>query len=325
MRVLITGAGGFIGHHLVADQLRRDRIVTAVDLRVERLLPLASHPNLRVVQADFRDAAIIEPALKDQAVCFHLASAHLETGVEDAVFWGVNVDGARRLAERACRAGVGRLVHCSSVGVYGNLKHWPVHEDAECNPDIPYERSKLAGEQAVSAFARQTGYPVVIVRPSWVYGPGCPRTIKLFRSIRRGRFFFVGTGETLRHPIYVDDLVAGMELAAMHARAPGQVFILAGPRAVTLRELAHQIAARVGVPPPRLRLPYPAVWAACYLLELAYRPAKKQAPFSRRSLKFYTGNAAFDTRRAAEGLDFRPQVDLHHGVGLTYQAISGQL
>jgi nucleoside-diphosphate-sugar epimerase len=325
VRVLITGAGGFIGHHLVADQLQRGHQVTALDLKLERLESFAANARLRRLQGDFSDHRIIEQALQGQDVCFHLASAHLETTVGESRFWRTNVDGARDLVEQAARAGVGRVVHCSSVGVYGDLQNPPADEGTECHPDIAYERTKLAGERAVRAVAERTGNRVVILRPAWVYGPGCPRTLKLFRSIHKGRFFYVGSGQTLRHPIHIDDLLVGLEMAAHHEAAPGQVFILAGPRAVTLRELVNEIAGCLGKPAPRIQLPYGFVWPACALLEWMFGVAGKEAPFSRRSLKFFTGNTAFCTRKAAESLAFRARIDLREGLSLTYQALAGQL
>src|SRR5690606_18199305 len=159
---------------------------------------------------------------------------------------------------------------CSSVGVFGDIKNPPADEASECHPDIPYEQSKLAGERAVLDYAERSGYDVVVVRPAWVYGPGCPRTAKLFRTIEKGRFFFVGDGRTLRHPVYIEDMVRGFEVAATHERALSNTFIIAGPRAVTLEELTGEIARCMDVAPPKLRLPEPVVRAACRGLEIGY-------------------------------------------------------
>lgn len=321
MRVLITGAGGFIGHHLVADQLKRGREVTAVDLHVERLQPIINNSKLQVLQGDFTDRSFLDHHLPGHDICFHLASAHLETGVGEDYFWNVNVQGARDFVERCYQAGIRRFVHCSSVGVYGDIRKPPANEGTECYPDIPYEKSKLAGEHAVREFGLQNGYPVVSLRPSWVYGPGCPRTLKLFKTIKKGHFFYVGSGNTLRHPIYIDDMVEGFEIAAVHEQAPGEVFIIAGPRVVALDELVGRIASCLDVAPPRLRLPQSLVWAGCYLLESAFGLMSKEPPFSRRSLKFFTGNTAFNTRKAAYVLDFQAKVELQEGLRRTFSWI----
>jgi len=318
MRVLITGAGGFIGSHLVDDQLARGREVTALDINTERLRPLADDPRLTILEGDFARQDLLEPGLGDHDICFHLASAHLETDVSDAYFWSVNVDNTLAFVKRCQAAGVGRFVHCSSVGVYGDIKHPPADEDSECFPEVAYEKSKLAGERAVVEFARESGYDLVVLRPAWVYGPRDPRTERLFRTIAKGRFFYVGDGRKLRHPIYISDMVEAFEIVAGHNGSPGDVYIIAGPRAVTLEELAREIAKSVGVKAPTLRLPLGLVWAGCVLLEAGSKITGRKAPFTRRSLKFYTGNTAFSIEKARTILGFDPKVDLDEGLERTY-------
>jgi nucleoside-diphosphate-sugar epimerase len=316
-RVLITGAGGFIGSHLVTDQLRRGREVMAVDLQVGRLQSLAAHPCLRIVEADFTDANCLDPLLPGHDVCFHLASAHLETAVDNDYFWRINVVGAERFVRRCHQGGIDRFVHCSSVGVYGDLKSPPADEEAKCHPDIPYEKSKLAGERAVLKYAQESGYDVAVVRPAWVYGPSCYRTLKLFKSIKKGRFFFVGDGSTLRHPVYIEDMIRAFEVVATHQRAPGQIFIIAGPRAVALRELVQEIADCLNVSSPKIGLPTWLVWLGVYLLELVGAALERDVPFTRRSLKLFTSNTAFETAKARELLGFQAQIDLVEGLNRT--------
>lgn len=318
-RVVITGAAGFIGRHLVMDQLDRGRQVVAVDLNTEPLAALRSDDNLTMLRGDFRNPSLLEPYLPQSDVCFHLASMHLETRASEADYWEVNVSGARELVERCHRAGVGRFVHCSSVGVYGDLIDPPADESSPCHPDTAYERTKLAGERAVNQYARQNEYPVVIIRPSWVYGPGCPRTRKLLNSISGGWFFFVGNGQSLRHPIHIADMVVGFEAAATHPAAPGETFVIAGPRAIPMRELANQIAAAVKARPPRTRLPRFMVWMGCYLIEIGASVLGVEAPFTRRSMKFFTGNSAFLTQKAERQLGFKAQIDLEEGLMMTVE------
>jgi hypothetical protein len=96
---------------------------------------------------------------------------------------------------------------------------------------------------------------------------------------------------------------------------------MAGPRAVTLRELTAEIANCIGVSPPRLKLPYVLVWPGCYLLEAAGNLLGREMPFTRRSLKFFTGNAAFTTVKAQEKLGFAAQTELSEGLARTYASL----
>jgi nucleoside-diphosphate-sugar epimerase len=318
MHVLVTGAGGFIGSHLVDDQLQRGNKVTALDLNTSYFNDKPSHPNLTVITSDFADFDWNQGGSEEYDICFHLASAHLETDVDEHYFHQVNVVNLERFVKRCQEAGVKRFVHCSSVGVYGNIQNPPANEESPLNPDVAYERSKLEGEKVVIAFSQQTGYPVVIIRPAWVYGPRCPRTERLFRTIKKGRFFFVGSGKTLRHPIYISDMTEGFYLAATNPKAIGGTFIIAGPKAVTLEDLASEIAQVENVKSPNLRLPEAPVWLGCLLLEGISKVTKKKAPFTRRSMKFYTGNTAFDISKAREEIGFNPQVELSEGLKLMY-------
>ncbi len=322
IKVLITGAGGFIGRHLVADQLDRGRQVTAIDLDVQALSAMATNPNLQIVEADFSDQVTVEPLLNGHGVCIHLASAHLETGVDDHYFWDVNVDRTLAFVKQCHAAGIPTFIHCSTVGVFGDIKNPPADEDSPCQPDVAYERSKLAGELAVRQYSQETGYNVVVIRPAWVYGPGCHRTQRLFKTIKKGRFFYVGDGKTLRHPIYISDMVKGFEVAMTKENVAGEVFIMAGPRPVTISELADSIAQTLAVSPPWLKVPEIFVWPAVFALETFGKLFRQDVPFTRRSLKFFSGNTAFRSQKAIDLLGYEAQVDLAEGLQNTYRWLS---
>lgn len=325
--VLVTGAGGFIGSHLVEDQLERGRRVVATDIDLSRLSHLASSDRLQMAEVDLQDSGRMGSLLTGVDCVFHLAAAHLDVLKGTEYFYDVNVDATARLAEMAHEQGAQRFIHCSSVSVYGPLSEWPVDENSPCEPDIAYEQSKLEGEHAIRKVAAHTGLATVIIRPAWVYGPRCPRTEKLIRSIRRRRFFFVGGGQNQRHPVYVADLIEAFNRAVDNALEQCETFIIAGPEVVSVRQLADAIATELGSRSRIPTLPKSLVWAGCLAFETTGKILGREPPFSRRSLKFFTENSSFDISRAKERLHFTPRTSLRDGLRATldfYRETDGQ-
>jgi nucleoside-diphosphate-sugar epimerase len=318
MTVLITGAGGFIGSHLVEAQLKKGKRVRALDLDLSILKPWVNIGDLELIHGNIRNRDLMVQALKGIDVVFHLASAHLSVRAPEEAYWEVNVRAAEELVRLCQLAGVKRFVHCSTVGIYGNLTHLPGDEESPLNPDLIYEKTKLAGERAVLRVAQETGCPVTIVRPVWVYGPRCPRTAKLFRAIRKRTFIMLGDGRTLRHCVYISDMVDGFDLCAQRDEAIGQSFIIGDQSAITVEELVHEIAAVVQAPPPKIRLPVGLMAPACIALEALFKLRRSEPPLSTRTLKFFTNNTSFDITKAQRLLGFAPQVSLNDGLKRTY-------
>lgn len=316
---LVTGAGGFIGSNLVDDQLARGRRVIAIDVHLDRLDHLKANPACELCVGDVRDTELLARAMAGVDYLFHLASAHLEVSRSEAYFWETNVEAVKSLLERARAAGVRRFVHTSSVGVYGPLATLPADEGSECHPDILYERTKLKGEEAVLRFVADTGFPAVILRPAWVYGPRCPRTLKLFRSIRKRRFVMVGEGQNFRHPIHIRDMLAAFELAATRPGIEGQTFVVASDEAVRLKDLIAEIIAVQGLSFSPVRVPMGIMTALCLGVEGVFKVLGKEPPFSTRSLKFFTESSSFDIAKARRLMGFEPAVALNAGLSETYR------
>jgi nucleoside-diphosphate-sugar epimerase len=314
--VLVTGARGFIGAHLVQRLAALGVEVRALDLR-----PLVGSQGdeVRPHQLDICDRAAVAPLLEGVETVFHLASLHLEVGADAAAFDAVNVHASADLVTLAAERGVRRFVHTSSVGVYGDAgRGGPLGEDAPKHPDSPYERSKLAGETAVLARARDAGLGLIVLRPAWVYGPGCPRTDKLLQALRKRRFFYIGPGDNLRHPLYIDEMIDAFVLAAeAPPEVSGRIYNVGGPRIMPLREMVETFARVIRVPPPTLHLPMALGFAAGWAAELVFHAANREPPLSRRSLAFFRSNNAWDISAARSDLGFEPTVDLEEGVRRT--------
>ena len=319
MKVLITGGGGFIGSHLVDSQLEQGHDVRAVDLHLDLLQHQSAHPNLEAITGDITDENLLKRLVEGVEVVYHLASAHLDVRLSDEHYRRVNVGATLSLLEAARKAGVKRFVHCSSVGVIGDVENPPADETTDCHPTNIYERTKLEGEREALAYVQRTGFSVVVMRPAWVYGPRCPRTVKLMRTISKGRFLFFGNGQNMRHPVYIRDAVKGLELCANAEGVNGEVFIIAGEKAVPVAELVSVMSRELGVRAPQRHLPTALGLLGGYSLEMAFKLIGKQPPFSRRSVDFFLKHNAYNIGKAKRMLGYQPQVDLQAGMQKTIE------
>ncbi|MDZ7271139.1 MAG: NAD(P)-dependent oxidoreductase [candidate division KSB1 bacterium] len=320
MKALVTGAGGFIGSHLVERLAEKGHQVVALDLHFPPELA-EFDGSVEAVTGDFRDETLMRRSLSGCDVVFHLASAHLQSHLPDSEYWAVNVHGLQRLLEWSRDAGVERFVHTSTVGVYGHIERPPATEETECRPQSIYGETKLAGERAALQFGRDHGLPVVVLRPAWVYGLRCRRTERLLRMLGKGRFVKFGPCRNLRHPVYIEDMLDAFELAAHNAQAVGEVFIVADEQALTTSELLAAMCEVLRVPEPKLRLPLAPMHAVASLAEAAGKALHREPPFSRRSLEFFTTNNAFDISKARQVLGFAPKYTFHEGVKATVEAM----
>lgn len=321
-RYVVTGAGGFIGRHLANALAAGGDEVIGVDLRFPKANG-ADPLHFTAVVGDFRDCGLMQDAMRGASVLYHLASAHLQISLPESEYWDVNAHSVRPLLERARNAGVKRCIHTSSVGVYGEVGTEPADERTTPDPQSIYGRTKLAGERAALGFARSTGFSVVVIRPAWVFGPGCPRTQKICDALRTRRFLMIGSGNNLRHPVYIDDMTEAFRLAAREPDANGQTLNVAGERAVTTRELIDSFRRVFGIAQRPLRVPYIFGSVAATLTEHMCGILRCEPPISRRTLEFFNTNNVFDTSRAATVLGFRPRYSLEEGLAMTRDRVEG--
>ena len=313
--VLVTGATGFTGGRLVQVLRERGVPVRALVRQGSRSAWLAE-AGVELVTGDIRDVGALQRAAEGVERIYHIAAVYRTAGHPDDYYRDVNVGGTENVLEAARRHGVARLVHCSTVGVHGDVGAIPADETAPYNPGDIYQVTKLEAEQrARAAFA--AGLPGVVVRPAGIYGPGDLRFLKLFKGIHRRRFVMFGSGETLYHFTYIDDLVEGILLCGERPEALGNVYILCGDEYLTLNELVALVARAVGRRPPRLHFPVGPVLAAAVACEALCRPLGIDPPLHKRRVEFFVKDRAFTNRKARRDLGWAPKVALAEGIERT--------
>jgi nucleoside-diphosphate-sugar epimerase len=316
VRVLVTGATGFTGGHLARRLASGGDEVRALVRSPEAATDLVRH-GIELAPGDLRERAALARAVRGVEVVYHIAAIYRQANVGADEYAAVNARAVGELIRAAASAGARRVVHCSTVGVHGDVQGPPANEDAPLGPGDVYQWTKLEGESAARATANETRIEVVIARPTGIYGPGDRRLLKLFRGIARRRFVILGRGRIFYHLTYIDDLVEGFRLCATVPGAAGRTYILAGPEVTTLNDLADMIAQEAGVRPPRLHLPVWPFWLAGAACEALCAPLGVEPPLYRRRVDFFTKSRAFDISRARQELGYTPQVGLREGIRRT--------
>ena len=314
MHVLVTGAGGFIGSHLVealASQGAQVRAFVRYNSRGDpgllRLLPPDIFSSLEVVAGDLRDPQAVRAAVAGCQVVLHLGAL---ISIPYSYFHPVEVAETNFIGTlnvlMACRdLGVERLIHTSTSEVYGTAKQVPISESHPLQGQSPYSASKIGADKMAESFNCAYNLPVVTVRPFNTYGPRqsaravIPTIITqaLTRSTIR-----LGSLDTTRDFTFVEDTVAGFMAAAGTTGVEGGVFNLGVGQEIRVGDLAQKIIDKVGRP-----------------VEIQVTPERLR-PENSEVLRLIS-----DNRLARERLGWFPQVGLDEGLDRTIKWISSNI
>ena len=319
IKVLITGGTGFIGSRLSLKCLERGdsvRVLGQVNTTVEASnKELVEAAGAQVILGSVTDREVIDEALSGVDVVFHLAAAQHEANVPDQHFWDVNVTGTKNVLEASVASGVKRLVHGSTIGVYGSAPEGTLDEHSPVAPDNIYGVTKLEGERLVISYLDRL--PVVLIRISETYGPGDRRLLKLFNAIDKGRFFMIGSGNNLHHPVYIDDLIEGFLLAAQVDEAIGKTLVLAGKEPVSTNAMAQTIADQLGKKIPGFRAPLTPFLLFAQVVGKSCGSLGIQPPIHPRRMDFFKKSLVFSQEEARQTLGYAPKYSFEHGIHKT--------
>lgn len=314
-KTLVTGATGFTGWNLCKHLVRDGENVVAF-VRQGPMVDKLKQMGVECRIADITDLRSVQNNFSEIENVYHIAAAYRTEHSDKEEFKLVNVGATRNLLEVAKKVKVKRFVHCSTVGVQGEINDPPADETYRTKPGDHYQESKLEGELLARQYF-ETDLAVSIVRPVGIYGPGDTRFLKLFRPINKGFFVMIGSGKVLYHMTYIDDLIQGIILCGKRPEAVGEVFTIGGERYTTLRELCNLIADTLKKPQPIIRIPYKPVFAASVICEKICSLLGVTPPLFPRRVEFFSLDRAFSINKAKSMLGYKPKTSLKDGVKKT--------
>jgi nucleoside-diphosphate-sugar epimerase len=319
MRILVTGANGFIGAALCKRLIERGDEVRGLVRETSDLSLLDNIPLHRHV-GSLSDGPALQKAAEKVDLVYHAAAAVSDWGSWE-YFRKVNVEGTRNILEAAIRAGVRRFVFVSSVAVHSFIGARGMDENSPQYPiAFPYCQTKREAEALVLTAHRQKKISATIVRPGDVFGPG-DRTslLKMASLLEKGKMAYIGGGRTLGAFTYIENLVEGLILAGTHENAAGQTYIMTDGIRLTWREYFEKLTAALEVPRPAISIhPIVAYSAAC-LLEWIYHVLRSQSRprITRYLIAHASRDFHFSIEKARSELGYEPRIGIDEAIKRT--------
>ena len=317
MKVLITGATGLLGGHLIKELKQRGEQIRALVLPVENADKLVEQ-GVEVVRGDVTDADTLAPAVTDIDLVFHLAGM-MGVWRPLADYRLVNVTGSENLYKAAQVAGVRRFVHTSSHTVYGLGYGRFLTENDPLRPDPdPYSITKAEGDRLMRRLIVNSKVETVILRPGTFFGPGDRLHFgRMAQKVKDGKGLIIGRGDNALPFCYVSDVVQGFLLAAYHEHAPGNVYNITNDHPLTQQEMFNAIADAVGGKRPALHLPYlPIYYGSIVAEKVVARVTRTKPVVTQLGAMMFGSDNRHSIEKARRELGFEPKVDLLDGIKL---------
>jgi nucleoside-diphosphate-sugar epimerase len=315
-RTLVTGAGGFIGSHLVESLLANGHEVICLLRRGENPRWIGEM-GASLVYGDITEKESLLPLLQDVSSVYHLAG-RMGGWDKPSYVYAVNYEGTRNLVDACIESGIklDRFLFVSSVAAMGPSNGAQVFdEESTPIPQSHYGKSKLMAEEYLRN--RGDGFPFSIVRLPLVYGPRSLRGLyMIFKIVNAG--FQLRVGESCTNLGFIKDIIRGMILAAESAVSLGQTYFLGEDRIYNVSEIYKLISFALGKKTLKVRIPYPLVYSLTYVIEKVSDITKTYPPIRRDSLSAYIkSNWRITVKKAEKQLNYKTEYPLERGLKAT--------
>src|SRR5579859_3216418 len=316
MKVLITGATGLLGRHLLRELRLHGEQIRALVLPAENA-ELLREQGVEVVRGDVTAVNTLAPAVEGIDCVIHLAGM---MGVWRPLsdYRRVNVTGTENLYWAAQRAGVRRFVHTSSHTVYG-LGHgrFMTEQDTLWPDPDPYSITKAEGDRLIRRLMQDSTIETIVLRPGTFFGPGDHLHFgRMAGRLKQGKGVIIGQGDNALPFCYVTDVVQGFLLATYHENAPGNVYNITNDRPLTQQEIFNAIADAVGGKRPTLHLPYLPIYYGSIAAEKIAMIRQTKPIVTRLGAMMFGTDNRHSIEKARRELGYEPKVNIHEGLEL---------
>jgi nucleoside-diphosphate-sugar epimerase len=323
MKVLITGATGFIGSHLIPrlNQISDCQIVAAIrNEDSQKKLPITV---ATVIVGEIDHQTNWSQALREVEVVIHLAArAHIlqeQVPNSEAEFIRVNTQGTANLVQQSIQAGVKHFIFISSIGAVATLSNEILTETSSCQPDTPYGRSKLQAEQALINLASNSSMTWTILRPTLVYGEGNPGNMaSLIQLVKLGLPLPLGLVKNRRSFLYVGNLVDAIAICLTHSQAKNQLFVISDGQTLSTPELIKQIARALNRSIVLIPIPLSLIKLLVVMADQLEKLLGKPLPVNSSTVNRLLGSLTIDNSLICQTLNWQPPYTIDEGFSKSF-------
>lgn len=319
---LVTGSTGLLGSHIV-EQLRRRGRPVRVLVRPGADMRWLATQGVEIATGDLTDRASVDAACAGVTAVYHAAARVGDWGPWEE-FQRITIDGSRNLFDAIERAKVARLVHISSISVYGHVngEGKVFDESAPLGQNVHrwsyYTRAKVAVEEML--WARRERLAFTVIRPSWLYGPRDRATIaRMVNLVRSGRAKLLGDGENRLNMVYAGNVAEACILAADLPTAVHEAYNVSNDGVMTPKRYYELMARALDCPPVTRHVPYGVAYGVAFALEVIGHALRlKRPPMITRYAVWLMGRRAFfSAEKARRELGWKSTVSYEEGIPMT--------
>jgi nucleoside-diphosphate-sugar epimerase len=327
MKVLITGATGFIGSHIVKSLVSKGHKVRTLVRKSSDTSDIKG-PGVDLAYGDITDPESLTVAVKGMDAVIHLAAMVSDFGPYKD-FIALNIDGVKNILNAAKDEGVSRFVHFSTNDVLGIHKGGVLVNDSfpYKKTGYPYPDTKIEGEKIVFDYYEKFGLPVSVIRPSWVYGPGDRTFIpEVVDAMRTRMMIYFGDKKNTISLNYIDNLTDAVLLLLERPEAVGEAFIANDDHPVTWEWLVKKLADGLDLKLPKITLPFGlAMWIA-RVVEFVFKllRIKSRPPLTTYAINICGSNMVYSASKMKDVLGYEPRVLPEEGMKRTIEWLLGE-